>query len=94
MEIEDARAEIDNLDNEMLNLMAERLSLAEDLADFKHANHMPIKDPKREQELMNNRIKKAKELGMEDGQFVKDVFNVVMKKSREVQEKRIKTLKK
>jgi chorismate mutase-like protein len=94
MEIEDARAEIDNLDNEMLNLMAERLSLAEDLADFKHANHMPIKDPKREQELIDNRIKQAKKIGIEDDQFVKDIFDVVMKKSREVQEKRIKSLKK
>lgn len=85
MELEAIRAQIDNADNELLSLVAKRLSLAKGIAEIKQEHKLPLTDKKREGELINARIKKLKELGFEDEDFVRQLFALLMNKSKQIQ---------
>lgn len=85
MSLETLRKKIDLLDTGLLRVLAQRLEISKEIAEFKKANHFPIQDRKRELELIKDRIKKGKELGVDDEKFVSELFELIMKKSREVQ---------
>lgn len=85
MSLEILRKKIDLLDNGLLRVLAQRLEVSKEIAEFKKANHLSIQDRKRELELIKDRIKKGKELSIDDEEFVAELFELIMKKSREVQ---------
>jgi chorismate mutase len=86
MSLENLRKKIDQLDVGLLRVLAQRLEISKEIAEFKKANHLPVQDRKRELELIIDRIKKGKELGVDDQKFVTELFELIMKKSREVQQ--------
>ena len=85
MSLQEYRKKIDALDEQLLELVVKRLKICQEIAKYKQENKLPIQNKKREQELIKNRIEKLKELGFDDQEFVQELFELIMKKSREVQ---------
>ncbi|HII14886.1 MAG TPA: chorismate mutase [Nanoarchaeota archaeon] len=85
MELKQAREEIDKIDNEILQLAAKRLGIAKEIAEIKQKLNLPLGDRERESELLQARIEKMQELGFEDKEFVRQLFAILMKKSKEIQ---------
>ncbi len=83
--IETARKKIDEIDNKLLQLLAERLEICKELGEYKKRHNLPIKNKEREEELLKGRTQEFKELGFDDEIFVRELFGLIMKKSREVQ---------
>ena len=85
MNLEKTRKKIDLLDHQLVKLIAARSELGLELGNYKKENNLPIQDRKRELEIIADRIAKFKELGIDDEKFVKELFELIMKKSREMQ---------
>lgn len=86
MSLPEFRKKIDALDERLLQLLAQRLEICQKISEYKHKNNLSIQDQNREQEIIKSRIKEFKELGFDDREFVTELFELVMKKSREVQQ--------
>ncbi|MBP5172376.1 MAG: chorismate mutase [Bacteroidales bacterium] len=52
--LEEIRARIDEVDERMAELLAERIALAKQAAKFKRANGLPAEDPLREQQILEH----------------------------------------
>lgn len=86
MSLPEYRKKIDALDEQLLELLAQRLGICKEIAEYKRKNNLPVQHKKREHELIKSRIEKLKELGFDDEEFVQELFELIMKKSREVQQ--------
>ena len=80
------RRKIDALDYQLLELLARRLEICKKISDYKKKNNLSIQDRGRELEIIKNRIETFKELGFDDSEFITELFELVMKKSRKVQQ--------
>ena len=80
-----ARAEIDDIDNQIVELLAKRLEICKKLGRYKKKNNVPIQNKEREKQIIKDRAKELKELGFDDDKFVQELFGLNMKKAREVQ---------
>ncbi len=85
MVLSSLRKKIDEVDLQLLELLAQRLNISEEIAEYKRKNNQPIQDRKRELEVITKRIEKFKQLGFDDKMFVTKLFELIMHKSREVQ---------
>lgn len=85
MELRQAREEIDNIDNEIIQLVAKRLSIAKEIAKIKKKNNLPVENKQREEEVIKNAINNLKANGYDDAKFAKAIYEVIMEKSREIQ---------
>ena len=52
MELSEIRQKIDAVDDQLLGLFLERMSLSEEVAAFKNENHLPILNKQREREIL------------------------------------------
>jgi chorismate mutase len=86
--IEKKRKKIDKLDKKILLNLAERISIAKDIADYKIKNDIPVYQKEREKEILQKLTKLGKENDLRD-KFIDDIFNRIIKESRLVQKKRI-----
>lgn len=87
MKIEDLRNKIDNIDDELVSLLKERLFVASEIAKYKKENGINILDKTRERELINKVTEKA---GAEYESETRAFFNDLMGISRAYQSKLIK----
>lgn len=55
-DIEDLRKDIDGIDKELVGLFEKRMSVVEEVAAYKMKTNKPLKDPKREAELIEKNI--------------------------------------
>ena len=83
--LEKAREEIDEIDAKILELLAERLDICKQLGKYKKQHNLPIQNKEREKEIIKDRARKLKELGFDDERFAQELFELIMKKAREVQ---------
>ena len=60
-ELRQARESIDRIDAELARLFAARMAAAERIAAWKQANGLPIRDPKREAELLARNLERIEE---------------------------------
>ena len=86
MVLSSLRKKIDHVDLQLLELLAQRLNISREIAEYKRQNNLPIQDRKRELEVITERIEKFKQLGFDDEIFVTKLFELIMRKSREVQQ--------
>ena len=84
MKIEDLRNKIDNIDDELVSLFKERLSVASQIAKYKKENGLSVLDKTRERELINKVTEKA---GAEYESEIRAIFNDLMGVSRAYQSK-------
>ncbi len=61
MNLNELRLEIDKIDNELVSLFEQRMSVAAQIADYKQANNLPVFDPKREREKLHDIASKLPE---------------------------------
>lgn len=83
MTIADWRAEIDNLDNELLRLLNQRASLAARIGKLKRAASLPLCDEDRERALVA-RLRRVN-AGPLDDQAVAIIFQQIIRETRRVE---------
>lgn len=78
------RAMIDSLDRDLLQIMARRMSLVAEVAAYKRAHGIRIRDPRRERDVLDDRRDRARELGLPVGE-IESIFRVLLRSSRDHQ---------
>lgn len=86
-ELTEARANIDQLDRELMELLARRTELAQRAARAKAREGRPVLDPAREESLLAERRAWAAELGLE-AEEVEQLFRTILRFSRRSQSRR------
>jgi chorismate mutase / prephenate dehydratase len=83
-DIETLRSNIDSIDREIVELLAKRKALSSDVIEQKETSSGPIRDILREEELLRERIRTAREHGL-DSHFVTRVFHEIIDDSLRTQ---------
>jgi len=84
------RRKIDEIDEQILRFLKERVEVCRSLGKTKREHGIPIRDYKREDELYANAVKRASELGL-NPQEVKAVYREIIAMSIRAQESETKT---
>ncbi|MDP3882373.1 MAG: chorismate mutase [Nanoarchaeota archaeon] len=85
MDISELRVKIDSIDHQLLVLLKDRLELAEQIGAYKKEKGLPIRDIKREEEVLKERKSIASGLGIKDSEGVEKIFEDILAVSRKVQ---------
>lgn len=85
MDLNELRNQIDNIDDQLVKLFSERMSIAAQVADYKKANNMPIYVPARERAILKNVAEKA---GPEMANYTRVLYSMLFELSRSYQSKR------
>ena len=78
------RAMVDALDHELLQLAARRMAIVSEIAAFKRQHHLRIRDHQREREILDDRARRAEEMGLPRGE-IEALFRVLLRASRDHQ---------
>lgn len=78
------RAEIDALDRELLHTAARRMALVAEVAAYKRAHGLRVRDAARERALLDDRARRADALGLPAGEM-EAVFRILLRASRDRQ---------
>jgi chorismate mutase/prephenate dehydrogenase len=78
------RAQIDSVDGEILQLLAKRMAIVTEVARAKREEGASVRDPGREQAVLDSRRARAEQLGLLP-EFVESLFRLIMWASREYQ---------
>ena len=78
------RAMIDAVDRDVLHLFARRNALVAEIAQYKRAHRISIRDHRRERELLHDRCDRARRLGL-SGELIESIFRLVLWGSRDRQ---------
>lgn len=91
-QIKKLRKEIDQLDQRLVQILAQRKKIVLRIAAEKKRNSLSVYQPQREIEIHQNTQKVAQQLNL-NPQFIKNLFNLILKEMRKVQKnlKRKKT---
>ena len=81
--LEETRAEIDEIDRWLLELFCRRMEMTADVAEYKSAHGMETYRPEREKEIVDRAAALA---GPEFGAYAVRFFNGIMSLSREYQD--------
>ena len=78
------RAMIDALDRDLLQVAARRMALVAEVAAYKRLHGLHVRDPQREREVIEDRVRRADELGLPRGE-VESIFRLLLRASRDHQ---------
>jgi len=84
--LEVLRGEIDNLDQQLLDVLARRSQISTRIGEYKDENNMTIFQVRRWEKVLGNRLDDATNMGVEE-KFVKEIFQIIHHHSIELQEK-------
>jgi chorismate mutase len=82
-DIDILRQVIDEIDEKILDLINQRLSLAKQIGDFKKKGGIQITDSGREKEILNRLLKKNSGPTGADG--LRNIFNAIIAEGRKIQ---------
>ena len=88
-DINETRAEIDKIDDEILELFKRRMDCSMDVAEYKYENNIPILNVQREEEILNAVQKKGGKYYL----YSRMLFEEIMSLSRALQEEYIRKKK-
>ncbi|MFV0392127.1 MAG: chorismate mutase [Paludibacteraceae bacterium] len=74
------RRQIDGLDNDLLELLAKRMRVSQEIGVYKKEHNMPILQTQRYDEILKDRIAQAEKMGM-SGEFMKTVLMAIHEES-------------
>ena len=74
------RKQIDEIDNDLLELLAKRMRVSNEIGTYKKEHNMPILQEKRYDEILQKRVAQARELGMSE-EFMKTVLVAIHEES-------------
>ncbi len=89
MDITKLREKIDAIDKEILDLLKERFSLAKEIAAYKKENELPIQDKTQESKVIGRALERGATRKL-SSDFVRGLFEDIIKESKEIQEDSIK----
>ena len=92
MDIEEIRKNIDDVDNQIISLLARRISFVKDVIKYKQRHNKDIFDSGRIDEILKERQQAAKELGLEPS-LIKSLFEGIIDDSMKLQKKMIEKSK-
>lgn len=78
--LDEIRTEITKIDGELLELFSKRFQLVREVGEYKKANDLPIRDEKREQDLLSHLRMKAKSLLLSDS-FISSTWQNIFNES-------------
>ncbi len=78
--LESFRSEIDKIDTELLDILARRMDIVRDIADYKKEKGITILQIKRWQNIINDRLNSGMNMGLEKD-FLMKLLNLVHKES-------------
>ncbi len=79
------RRKIDKIDNQILQLLNERLNISKNIGTMKRNHKIPIRDPQREDEVYRHVIQKASELGL-DTSKIRGIYRGIIAMCTDAQE--------
>lgn len=85
IELNQLRKKIDEIDDELLRLLKDRLEVSKKIGEIKKKNNMPIYDPVREQEIIDMSIN---DFDDEEKIYAVRFLRTLMHISKEVQSKK------
>ncbi len=85
MDKQQVREAINQIDDQLLELLAKRRALSQEIVKIKNLEGATVRDKKREEELLIRLLKKGKELGV-DSYFITSIFNEIIEDSLRVQQ--------
>ena len=74
------RRQIDELDNQLLDLLAKRMRISREIGLYKKEHDMPILQATRYDEILNKRVEQACNMDM-DGEFMKTILAAIHEES-------------
>lgn len=74
------RKQIDELDNQLLELLAKRMRVSNEIGQYKKEHSMPILQTNRYDEILNKRVGQAVQMGM-SGEFMQVVLEAIHEES-------------
>ena len=74
------RRQIDGLDNDLLELLAKRMRVSQEIGTYKKEHNMPILQAQRYDEILKDRIAQAEKMGM-SSEFMKTVLIAIHEES-------------
>jgi len=80
-EFQELRKQIDETDKQLLDILENRFELSREMALYKLVNDLPVKDNKREKQLIKNRIDSS----VLDQKFLRKIFREILKESKKIQ---------
>lgn len=82
MELKDCRDQIDQIDENIVHLFAQRMILSAQIADYKKNNNLPIYVPEREQDI----LEKVSRMARPDLEcYTRELFSFIFQLSRNYQ---------
>lgn len=84
MDLDNIREQIDEIDTQLLALFCRRMDVVKGVAEYKIENNMPVLRPEREKAILE-RVKA--DAGEQYGDYAVDLFENIMRVSREMQQK-------
>jgi chorismate mutase len=85
MTIKQIRSEIEEIDQQIIMLIAKRISLLPKIIDYKKQQHLNIFQPEREKQLFQKYWCLARERHL-NPEFVRKLFELIIEESRNQQE--------
>ncbi len=74
------RNKIDDIDNQLLELLFERLNISKEIARFKRDNNMPVLQTGRYDEILRKKVIQAENLGL-SASYISDILEVIHEES-------------
>jgi len=84
--LEELRAMIDKIDEEILSVLEKRMSVVKEIGNNKKANNISVLQTKRWDEIINHMLVKGQDKGLSN-EFVEQVFKAIHQESISIQEK-------
>lgn len=78
--LQNLRKEIDEIDDELLNLIAKRMDVSEKIGDFKKQHKVAVLQMGRWKQILEHHINKGVNLGLKE-ESVKEIFEIIHKDS-------------
>jgi chorismate mutase len=78
--LDDLRKQIDNLDNQLLDVLKQRMKISEAIGKYKFENNITILQSRRYDEIMNDRVKRAISRGL-NPEFSTKIFESIHEES-------------
>ncbi|NJL76409.1 MAG: bifunctional 3-deoxy-7-phosphoheptulonate synthase/chorismate mutase type II [Saprospiraceae bacterium] len=84
--IDHLRHEIDEIDNDIMNLLSQRMRIAERIGEYKKRNNIAILQPNRWSEILETAVEKGKSKGLSE-EFTSIMFKAIHEESINHQER-------
>lgn len=81
----EVRAQINTVDSGILELLARRRALSNEIIEQKDSEGIPLRDPRREEEILVEKIRSGRALGL-DAHFITKVFHEIIADSIRMQQ--------